>query len=133
MATLADVLADAAARTAAGDRPGTRDAYRAAVAIAPGRAELWHNLGASCAALDARDEALAAFAEAARLRDDWALPWHARGFLLHARGDLEAARLAFEAALARDPDHLASRVNLAITLQRLQRWSASLPHLERAR
>jgi protein O-GlcNAc transferase len=130
---LASVLADAAAKAAAGDRAGSRDAYRIAVTLAPERAELWHNLGATCAALDARDEALAAFDEAARRRADWAEPWHARGFLLFAAGNFDAARAAFEAALVRDPNHLAASVNLAHTLHRLQRWSAAVAHLERAR
>ena len=133
MSTLPTILADAASKAAAGDRAGSRDAYRQAVAIAPERAELWHNLGATCAALDARDEALDAFAEAARLRSDWAEPWHARGFLLFGAGRIEAAREAFEAALARDPAHVAANVNLALSLNRLQRWSAAIPFLTRAR
>src|SRR5438270_659876 len=84
MAALTTLIADAAAKFAAGDRAGSLAAYRDAVKIAPARAELWHNLGAVYAAQDARDEALAALAEAARLRPDWAEPWHARGHVLHA-------------------------------------------------
>src|SRR5947207_1541027 len=133
MAVLTTLIADAAAKSAAGDRVGELAAYRDAVKIAPGRAELWHNLGALYAAQGARDDALAALAEAARLRPDWAEPWHARGHVLHAARDFEGARAAFEAALVRDGEHLAARVNLALTLNGLQRYSLALPHLFQAR
>jgi protein O-GlcNAc transferase len=133
IAALTTLLADATAKSAAGDRAGSLAAYRDAVKIAPGRAELWHNLGALYAAQDGFDEALAALAEAARLRPGWAEPWHARGHVLHAVNDFEGARAAFEAALVRDGEHLASRVNLALTLNRLQRYSLALPHLFQAR
>jgi predicted O-linked N-acetylglucosamine transferase (SPINDLY family) len=133
MASLTGLLADATARAAAGDRAGALADYREAVALAPERAELWHNLGALHAALGDRDAALAAFAEAARRHPDWAEPWHARGHLLFAAGDIEGARAAFDAAVARDPDHLAARMNLATACVRLARYSAALPHLEHAR
>lgn len=133
MPTLANLLAEAAERSAAGDHAGSLSAYREAVRIAPRRADLWHNLGALCAAQGARDEALAALAEAARLRPDWAEPCHARGHVLHASGDFAGARDAFAEALARDPAHLAARVNLALMLNKLRRYSLALPHLFRAR
>jgi len=131
--TLATLLADAASRAAAGDREGSRTAYRAALALAPERAELWHNLGALCVALDDRDEALAAFDAAARCRGNWAEPWHARGHVLYAAGDVDGAAAAFEAAIARDPGHVAAHVNLALALVRLRRYRAAIPLLERAR
>src|SRR5439155_11227594 len=133
MAALTTLIADAAAKFAVGDRAGSLAAYRNAVEIAPARAELWHNLGALYAAQDARDEALAAFAEAARLRPDWAEPSHARGRVLHAARDFEGARASFEAALERDGEHLAARVNLALMLNKLKRYSLALPHLFKAR
>ena len=133
MPTLAALLAEAAERSAAGDHAGSLRAYREAVRIAPRRAELWHNLGALCATQGARDEALAALAEAARLRPDWAEPCQARGHVLHAAGDFAGARDAFMEALDRDPKHLAARVNLALMLNKLQRYSLALPHLFKAR
>src|SRR5205814_5974914 len=133
MDPLTALLVEAAERATAGDQPGSLRAYREAVKIAPHRADLWHNLGVLCAAQGAHEEALAALAEAARLRPDWAEPVHARGHVLHAIGDADGARAAFEAALARDPAHVAARVNLALTLNRLQRYSVALPHLYQAR
>jgi len=133
VSALAALLAEATARSAAGDPAGSLRAYREAVKLAPQRAELWHNIGALCAAQGAHEEALRAFAEAGRLRPAWAEPWHASGHVLHGAGDLERARIAFDAALARDPTHLAARVNLALTLTALQRYSVALPHLVAAR
>src|SRR5436190_12629058 len=127
------LLADATARSAVGDHAASRGAYRQAIRIAPNRADLWHNVGALCATQGAYDEAIAALSEAARLRPDWAEPLHARGHVLHASGNLEGARAAFEAALVRDPTHLAARVNLALTFNRLQRYSLALPLLLQAR
>jgi predicted O-linked N-acetylglucosamine transferase (SPINDLY family) len=131
--TLSTLVAEAVERSAAGDHASAVRAYREAVTLAPDRADLWHNLGVLCAAIGAYDEALAAFERAARLRLDWADPWHARGHVLHARSDDEGARAAFEAALSRDPSHVVARVNLALTLNRLQRYSEALPHWQKAR
>ena len=131
--SLADLLATATARAGAGDVAGARDAYRAALEQAPARADLWHNLGVLAAAARDRDEALAAFAAAARCRPDWAAPWHARGHVLFATGDADGARAAFADAVARDAAHVPARVNLALSFQRLGRWSDSLPHLQHAR
>jgi predicted O-linked N-acetylglucosamine transferase (SPINDLY family) len=133
MSTLATLLTDAAARSAAGDGAGALSAYREAVKVAPERAELWHNLGALCAFQGARDEALDAFAEAARRRDTWAEPWSARGHVLFAGGDFDGARAAFEKAVTIEPTHLGARVNLALTLNRQKRWSEGVPHLAFAR
>ena len=133
MSALRTLLAEASERSAAGDRAGSLRAYRAAIELAPGRADLWHNLGVLCTAEHAHGEALAAFDEAARLRPEWAEPWHARGHLLHAIADLEGARAAFDGALARDSAHLAARVNLALIFNKLKRYSSALAHLRKAR
>jgi tetratricopeptide (TPR) repeat protein len=130
---LAALLAEATERSAAGDHAGSLRAYREAVKLAPRRAELWHNIGALCAAQGAHEDASQAFAEAARLRPDWSEPWHAHGHVLHSSGNLEGARIAFESAIARDPAHIAARANLALTLNALQRYSEALPHLLAAR
>ncbi|HEY2816692.1 MAG TPA: tetratricopeptide repeat protein [Casimicrobiaceae bacterium] len=130
---MATLLAEATERSAAGDHAGSLRAYREAAKLAPQRAELWHNIGALCAAQGAHEDALQALAEAARLRSDWPEPWHARGHVLHSSGDLEGARVAFESALACDPAHIAARLNLAVTLDALQRYSEALPHLLAAR
>ena len=131
--TLSALLIEATTLAAAGDRAGARAAYREAVRLAPERADLWHNLGVLCATDGARDEALAAFAQAMRHREAWAEPWHARGHVLFGAGDLDGALAAFGEAVARDPAHVAAHVNLALTQERLRRYSAAVPPLERAR
>ncbi|MEP7275559.1 MAG: tetratricopeptide repeat protein [Betaproteobacteria bacterium] len=133
MTPLATLLAEATARAAAGDRDGSRAAYREAVRLAPERADLWHNLGALWAADGERDEALRAFEQAARQREAWAEPWHARGHVLFRSGDFEGALAAFGEAVARDPAHVAAHVNLALTFERLSRFRAAIPPLVRAR
>jgi len=131
--TLSALLIEATTLAAAGDRTGSRAAYREAVRLAPERADLWHNLGVMCAADGARDEALAAFAQATRHRGTWAEPWHARGHVLFAAGDVDGALAAFGEAVARDPSHVAAHVNLALAFERLGRYAAAVPPLERAR
>jgi predicted O-linked N-acetylglucosamine transferase (SPINDLY family) len=130
---LATLLTEATARAAAGDRAGSRAAYREALQRAPERADLWHNLGVLHAADGERDEALEAFAQATTRRDGWAEPWHARGHVLFAAGDIDGALAAFGEAVARDPAHVAAHVNLALTFERLRRYSAAIPPLVRAR
>ncbi|MEW6073442.1 MAG: tetratricopeptide repeat protein [Planctomycetota bacterium] len=56
--------------------------------------------------------------EAAALDPRAAPPWHVRGLLAEARGDLPAAVFAYEAALARDPRHLGALTSLAFLAQR---------------
>jgi predicted O-linked N-acetylglucosamine transferase (SPINDLY family) len=129
----AALLAAAAEDAQAGRIDAAIGRLRAAIELAPARAEAWHNAGVLEAARGHAEAALAAFGEAARLRDGWAEPRYATGHLQFLRGDYAAAQDAFEAALARDPDHLAARVDLAQALLRRQRYSLARPHLARAR
>jgi predicted O-linked N-acetylglucosamine transferase (SPINDLY family) len=129
----AALLAAAAADAKAGRIDAAIARLRLAIDAAPQRAEAWHNAGALEAQRGRPDAALAAFVEAARLRQDWAEPLYAAGHVHFLRGDYAAAQRAFEAALARNADHLAARVDLAQALLRQRRYSLALPHLVRAR
>jgi predicted O-linked N-acetylglucosamine transferase (SPINDLY family) len=132
-ARYAALLAAATAEAQAGRIDDALARLHDAIALAPQRAEAWHNLGVLEATRTPAEAALAAFAEAARLRRDWAEPLYAAGHLHFLRGDYAAAQGAFEAALARDPDHVAASVDLAQALLRRQRYSLALPHLVHAR
>jgi protein O-GlcNAc transferase len=132
-AALAPLLAAAAARSAAGDTAGALHAYHAALKQAPEHAELWHNVAILEAQRGAVDAAYAALAEAAHHKPAWPEPWQVRGRLLFAEQRFEEALAAFDAALARDANHMAALVNLALTLNRLRRFRAALAPLRRAR
>src|SRR5207248_5285318 len=84
-AMLAPLLADAAARSAAGDTAGAIAAYQAALAQVPQRAELWNNVAVLEAQRGGIDAALDAIAQAARLQPEWAEPWQLQGRLLFAQ------------------------------------------------
>lgn len=126
-------VAAAAAHAQAGRLEAAIEALRAAVVIEPDHAGAWHNLGV----MEARNGDLAAavhaFDAASRLDARWAEPLYARGHAQFLGGDLESAAASFDAALARDPDHLAARVDLAQAHVRQRRYSRAIPHLRRAR
>ena len=130
---IARLVARAAGAADAAARDAAIEALRAALAAEPSRADAWHDLGALEARRGRLPEARAAFGEAARLRPAWAAPRYAAGHVAFTQGDFAGAASAFEAALACAPDDLAARVDLAQALIRLQRYSAALPHLARAR
>jgi predicted O-linked N-acetylglucosamine transferase (SPINDLY family) len=126
-------IAQAEAHAEGGRLDDAIAALREALALAPRHAEVWHNVGVLEAQRGNAGAASSAFAQAAALRADWAEPLYASGHLHFRGGDLARALAAFEAALSRDPDHLAARVDVAQTLLRLRRFSPALPHLRRAR
>ncbi len=129
-----DALLRAAAEcVAAGDRKGAIAAYRNAIALAPERAELHHDLGAVLARAHRDGEALRAFAAAARHRAEWPEPLLAQGDLLFARGRYVESAGAFEAAAARAPARLDAWVKAAKALMRTKHWSRAVQHLARAR
>jgi protein O-GlcNAc transferase len=127
------LLEEASRHIAAGERAAAVDAYRRAVAQAPGRADLHHNLGALQADAGEGDAALRAFSLAAGLNSAWAEPWLAMGHVHYRQGRYPAAAAAFEAALLRAPDRLDGCYNAARAQIGAKRWSLALPHLERAR
>ncbi|MGC6513495.1 MAG: tetratricopeptide repeat protein [Myxococcota bacterium] len=71
-----------------------------------GVARIHFDLGKSMLQQDRHKEAIAAFKQAAGIRQDWADPWFYIG-IAHERADqLEPALQAFEQAITREPDHL---------------------------
>ncbi len=133
MTTVSALLRTAAAHAAGGDVAAAIAAYRAVIALTPGLAEAWFNLGALQVRAGASAEALASFAQAATLRADWAAPMEARGRVLFARGDFREAALAFETATRIAPDAVHAYANLGLCRQRLAQWSLAVAPLARAR
>jgi predicted O-linked N-acetylglucosamine transferase (SPINDLY family) len=127
------LLRDAAQCAAAGDREGAIAAYQRALALAPERADVHHNLGVVLARAHRDGEALRAFGVAAQRRPEWAEPWMAAGHVLHVRGRYLEAASSFEAAAARAPQRIDAWYNAAKALLRAKRYSLAVPHLVRAR
>jgi tetratricopeptide (TPR) repeat protein len=93
-------------------------AYRTAVGLEPGDADLWKRLGR--AALRARryDEASRAFGEAANLLPGSASVRNDLGVAIYHQGKLDAAETAYEAALAVRPDYWRAHKNLGVLHER---------------
>jgi choline-sulfatase len=77
--------------------------YRQAVALAPGDADAWYNLGVTAAECCDRKEALAALIEAARLDPKRAAIHNALGLLYMESGEVPRAVEAFNRAAENDP------------------------------
>ena len=133
MSALHELLAGAASHAAAGRVDAALGAYRSALALSPGLAEVHFNVGALLAAQGDRAGAEQAFAAAAQHRPQWNAPALALGHLQFQAGRYADAQRAFERALALDTGSIEAMGNLALTLQRNGRPDLAQPHLERAR
>ncbi len=133
MKTLRDWLAAAADAAAAGRADAAMAAYREAIALAPGRADLHYNLGVLAFDVGTDADAERAFAAAERLRPGWPAAALALGRIAHRRFRYADAQRHFERALARAPDAPEALGNLALALTAQKRHDLALPHLQRAR
>ncbi len=86
-------------------------AYQAAAAASPGDAEVQFLLGRLLARAGQRQAAIAALERAAAASPGWEPPFEL-GLLAVEAGDWRGAARAFQATLARHPDHLPSLQNL---------------------
>ncbi|MCA9694949.1 MAG: tetratricopeptide repeat protein, partial [Myxococcales bacterium] len=101
-----------AAREAAGDRAGAERAYRAALAALPTSTYAASNLAMLLVERGAAAEALAIVEPLARDGATSGQVLRALGTARYTLGDLDGAREAFAASVARDPDDGLSRYNL---------------------
>ncbi len=132
-AALRELLADAASHAAAGRVDAALGAYRSALALSPGLAEVHFNVGALLTARGDLAGAEQAFGAAAQHRPQWNAPALALGHLQFRAGRYDNAQRAFERALALDAASIEAMGNLALALQRNGRPDLAQPHLERAR
>lgn len=88
-------------------------ACQAAVALRPGTAAGWYNLGAALRDGGDPTAALSAFDTAVRLAPSYAAAHTGRGTALAALGDRDAEAAAYQAALAADPGYAPAHNNLA--------------------
>jgi protein O-GlcNAc transferase len=128
-----ELLLRAAEEARAGRVDDAIATYRGVLAVWPAVAMAHHNCGALLFARGDFDGAVRSFDEAAKLRPDWTAPLLALGHVHFHGGRYADAQDAFERALALDDSSIEALGNLGLTLQRRGRWSAALPHLQRAR
>ncbi|QDU23035.1 protein kinase domain-containing protein [Urbifossiella limnaea] len=88
-------------------------ACQAAVALRPGTAAAWHNLGAALRDGGDPAAALAAYDEAVRLSPTYAAARTGRGTVLAALGDQDGEAAEYRAALAADATYAPAHTNLA--------------------
>jgi tetratricopeptide (TPR) repeat protein len=89
--------------------------YRAAVAVQPGNAAAWNNLGVTLLQKGDTDAAIAAFREAIRLDPADPKAHYHYGVILLRMGDLAGATAAFRQAIRLDPNFAAAYRGLADT------------------
>lgn len=117
-----------------GDAPDWAEAerlFRLAVAVKPGFARGWNNLGIAAARQGRREEAVAHYRRAATLDGKMAAPHANLGALWLQAGDLPAALEALAAAAALDPRGAHIQYNLAVARLRSGDRDGALEALRR--
>lgn len=103
------------------DRPGqlveAAAYYRRAIALSPGHALAYNNLGTVLQRQGRLDDAVAALQRAVELRPDRADYHYSLGGALATKGDLPAAATAYERTLALDPGNSDAHKNLGVVRQ----------------
>jgi len=113
-----------------GQLPQALAAWRRAIAVSPGRFELWSALGACAMRAGAAEEGLAAFRRAVELEPMLSGTWFNLGNALNALGASEEAADAFERSLERDAAMLPARINLGDLRLKQGRAADALGHFE---
>ncbi|MDD3762001.1 MAG: tetratricopeptide repeat protein [Nevskiales bacterium] len=105
------------------------DAFKSLVQDFPDLSGPWTNLGILYAKSNRREMAIGALTKAAALNRENKIAFNWLGILHREAGDLERARLAYERALALDPDYALAHYNLGVLLDaHLQQPMQALPH-----
>ncbi len=102
------------------------DLYARLIANAPAEPKFWNEKGVVLHQAGRRVEAAAAYREAIRLDEGYALAWNNLGVLEAAGPDPLAAGPAFETSLAGRPEFVAARLNLALFHFQRHRMQAAL-------
>jgi tetratricopeptide (TPR) repeat protein len=109
-----------------GDAVGALDSARAAQALAPGRADLYHLRARIATRLGDRNAARDGYREALRLDGSMAQVWYELGQLEEEGQQLEAARSGYERALEVLPTFTPAALALASLVQRTQSGAAAV-------
>jgi predicted O-linked N-acetylglucosamine transferase (SPINDLY family) len=107
-------------------------AFRNAIALAGGHAELHNNLGAALEAQGKFDEAIAAFDHAVALDPDHASAHYNRGNALRKMRRFGEAAACYERALTLKPDYAEAHNNLGLALRQLRALPEAVASFERA-
>lgn len=105
--------------------------YRQSLALAPGDAKVWHNLGITLNNLDRCAEAIDALKRSLRLQPGVADVWCNLGLAHQGQGRLEPAMAAFRQAIGLDPNHAPSHINMGNALVCCLEPEQALVYLER--
>lgn len=114
-----------------GDLAGARDAYLAALKLAPNRVDANANLGVIYAQLGQFDDAIRHYRRALAANPAQTAVRFRLGAACFQAGKLEAAREEFAAVLKAAPSDLRARQLLAICLLRLNRLQEGIAELEK--
>lgn len=109
-------------------REAARKAYLKAIALNPGYARAWNNLGAVQDELGNTQEALAAFRMAVKLKEDYALAWLNLGSACINARRLEEGARALEKGLRSIPDEAWGWTRLAYCELQLGRTDQAIHH-----
>lgn len=104
------------------------ETLRAQTEAAPDDPDVWHRLGVSCAQTGQHDDAVRAFAQAARLKPQWADPRFGLAAVLATIGQDDAAITAFRSALELDPSRAQAQFDLARLLEKRGNASDAIAH-----
>jgi tetratricopeptide (TPR) repeat protein len=107
------------------------EAYRRVVAIDPGYAAAWNNLGLLLHRLGRYDEARAAYTAAVEHDPRCCEAEYNLGSLAEDQGDVDEAILRYRRALATSPDYADAHFNLAGALARAGRGPEAIAHWQR--
>ncbi|WP_322089295.1 tetratricopeptide repeat protein [Burkholderia sp. BCC1999] len=108
------------------------DAYRRAIALAPGYAEAHSNLGNALRDAYDPDAAMLSCAQALALRPDYAPAYNNLGNALRDKGEADAAARAYEKAIALDPAYAEACFNLGNVCGAQRRHVDAIAHYHRA-
>ena len=100
--------------------------YRRGLAVAPGHAALWSNLGNVLKDLGRLDEAAASYQRALELKPDFAQVYNNRGNLLMAQKKAARAIDDYTAAIKINPEYIAAIYNRAIAYGELGVYDKAL-------
>jgi tetratricopeptide (TPR) repeat protein len=131
-AEVASLFASAGRNEAAGDTRAAIAAYRGILALDPGSAAGWNNLGWGLQRLGQFDDALVAYQQALACDPALPVPRNNIGTIYRSRGELDAAAAEFEAAYRAAPRDAATRMNLGHILLQKGEAEAALAHFRDA-